>query len=263
MSLVACDGDQLVPANAPPAGSQPQTDNGQPTPPTADELLAQLEQAGREHPAIQADTEYKVDQQLTGDSEHRSGSVKYQADTPERPAMFYVVFNTLKLGEGPTMADKVEYAFDGHWLTIAKHRIKQMTRYEVAPAGERVEAFKLGKGPFPLPFGQTAETMNKYFVATTEPAGQDAPQNSDCLLLLPRDEYAEELNFTRLAMWVDRTSHLPVKLISADKSENITTVSFTNIDSSPSFNEADFHPRRPAGWQYSQESLHQADNIAP
>jgi len=262
-SLVGCDGTELNGDNGPtePNGQVDQGNDGQGealTPATVDELLAQLEQAGQDSPAIQADIDYHVDQQLTGDSEHRTGSVKYLAATEDQSARFYVGFDTLALGEGPTMADEVEYAFDGRWLTIAKHRIKQMTRYEVAAEGQRIEAFKLGKGPFPLPFGQTAETMNTYFNVTTAPAGDDAPTGADYLLLVPRKDRAEELNFTRLEMWIGRTTHLPVKLISTDKSENVTTVVFTNIDTSPTFEAGDFHPPRRAGWQYSQDSLQQA-----
>ncbi len=261
--LAACDGTELTDGKGPtePNGEVDQGDDGQgepPTPATVDELLAQIEQAGQDSPAITADIEYHVDQQLTGDSEHCTGSVKYQAAGEDQSARFYVGFDTLALGEGPTMADEVEYAFDGRWLTIAKHRIKQMTRYEVAAEGQRIEAFKLGKGPFPLPFGQTAETMNTYFHVTTAPPGDDAPTGADYLLLVPREDRAEELNFTRLEMWIDRTTHLPVKLISTDKSENVTTVVFTNIDTSPTFEAGDFHPPRRAGWQYSQQPLQQA-----
>ena len=262
--LAACDGTDVANGDSPadPNGGE-QGDNGQdgqpPTPATVDELLAQLEQAGLDSPAIQADVEYHVHQRLTGDSEHRTGSVKYVAGSEDASARFYVGFDTLALGEGPTMADEVEYAFDGRWLTIAKHRIKQMTRYEVAAEGERIEAFQLGKGPFPLPFGQTAETMNTYFHATTAPPGEDAPTNTDYLLLTPREDRAEELNFTRLEMWIDRTSHLPVKIISTDKSENVTTVVFANIDAAPTFEADDFHLPRRAGWQYSEEPLGQGE----
>ena len=262
MPLTACVNNELTDDNGDGQIGDRQAD-GPPGPAAVDELLAQLERAGQDSPAIQADIDYHVDQQLTGDSEHRTGSVKYQADTEDVPAKFYVVFDTLRLGQGPTMNDTVEYAFDGRWLTIAKHRIKQMTRYEVAAEGERVEAFKLGRGPFPLPFGQTAETMNSYFHVTTQPTDGDAPAETDYLLLVPRAEFAEELNFTRMEMWIDRTTHLPVKLISTDKSENVTTVVFTNIDTSPTFNAADFHPPRRAGWQYSQELLDHAGDVTP
>lgn len=254
--LIACNGTEIDNGNGTIDGpAQTDGQNNQPaTPATVDELLAQLEQAGVDSPAIEADIEYHIDQLLTGDSEHRTGAVKYQTETEDDSAKFYVKFDTLALGDGPTNADTVEYAFNGRWLTIAKHRIKQMTRYEVAAEGERVEAFKLGKGPFPLPFGQTAETMNTFFDITTAPPTDDAPANTDYLLLIPKEDRAEELNFVRMEMWIDRTTHLPVKLISIDKSENVTTVIFTNLDASPTFNAADFYPSRKAGWQYTQET---------
>ena len=258
--LAACDGTELTDGKGPtePNGEVDQGDDGQgepPTPATVDELLAQIEQAGQDSPAITADIEYHVDQQLTGDSEHRTGSVKYQAAGEDESARFYVGFDTLALGEGPTMADEVEYAFDGRWLTIAKHRIKQMTRYEVAAEGQRIEAFKLGKGPFPLPFGQEADDVIKFFLPTTRPLRDGEPKGAEYLKLVPRPRYLRRMSFVRLEMWIDLKRHLPVKLISRDQPGSITTVAFKNIQTPKSFPAEMFRLPRKAGWSYTEKPL--------
>ena len=69
-----------------------------------------------------------------------------------------IAFETLRQGAGRKIRAKVDYAFDGQWFTVAKHRIRQMTRYQVAVKGEHVEPMRLGKGPFPLPFGARRAT---------------------------------------------------------------------------------------------------------
>ena len=222
-------------------------------PPSLDDVLVAMEEAGRLHGRIAAKLDYEVDQPMTGDRERRTGTIRYQRQTDDIPPQFYVGFNTLQLGEGATLKDEVEYAFDGRWLTIAKHRIKQMTRYEVAAEGETVEAFRLGQGPFPVPFGQEAGAMKEYFDIATRPAGPADPENTTYLKLTPRDTHKEELSFVLLEMWIDRDTSLPVRMVSRDASRNTTTVTFTDIDTEVAFDEADFRLPRPLGWEYSEQ----------
>ncbi len=220
-----------------------------------DMILGALEAAGREHVQIVAEVDYQFDERMTGDSEHRTGAIKYQRQTEETPSRFYVGFETLQLGDGAMLKDKVEYAFDGRWFTIAKHRIKQMTRYEVAAEGEQVEAFKLGKGPFPLPFGQEAAVMHEHFDIITRGIGEADPENTWFLRLTPKEDLAEEMAFTRLDMWIDCDSHLPVKMVSRDKNRNVTAAVFSEIETDVELTDDDFHMPRPRGWEYSEQPL--------
>jgi len=240
---------------------QPSVDNGQTVqtsqpadqPLAVDAILDGMETAGRKHGRIAADLRYEVDQPMTGDHELRTGRTRYQRQTDDNPPRFYVGFDTLKLGEGAVLKDKVEYAFDGRWLTVAKHRIKQMTRYEIAEEGQTVDAFRLGKGPFPVPFGQEAAAMTEYFEITTRPLGPADPEGTHYLRLIPKPERAEELSFVALELWVDSKSFLPTRLVSRDVSKNVTTVTFTDVQTDVTFKEADFHLPRPIGWEYSEE----------
>jgi len=236
----------------PPGGNETQPAD---PPPPVDEILNRLERAGQAYPQIAADIRYRVDQPMTGDTELRTGNVKFQRAAEANPSRFYVDFDTLKLGEGPTLMDRVEYAFDGRWVTIAKHRIQQMTRFEVAAEGQAVDAFKLGEGPFPVPFGQDAETMRRTFEISLNPPREGDPANADCLVLIPRPSYQEGMGFTRIDLWVDRTTDLPVKIRTVDKNRNVTTVDFENTDTGQSFNETDFRLLRKIGWEYAEHRL--------
>ena len=76
----------------------------------------------------------------------------------------------------------MDWAFDGQFLTEVKHRIKQQTRYQLAAEGQKIEPMRLGKGPFPLPFGQKVEEVVKYFDVTSRgevrrPKGHRLPQD--------------------------------------------------------------------------------------
>ena len=237
------------------AADEPPIEPESPDAEQIDMILAALEAAGREHVQIVSKVDYRFDERMTGDREQRTGTIKYQRQTEETPSRFYVGFETLQLGDGALLKDKVEYAFDGRWFTIAKHRIKQMTRYELAAEGERIEAFKLGKGPFPLPFGQEAAAMYEHFDITTRDPGEEEPENTWYLRLTPKEDLAEEMSFTRLEMWIDRDRHLPVRLVSRDKNRNVTVAEFDEIQTDVELADRDFHMPRPLGWEYSEQAL--------
>jgi len=236
----------------------PDVENGsatKPAPPDevvdVETILAALEDAGQKVPALTADIEYGVDQRQTGDTEHRTGRIKYRRGDDDRPTGFYVGFDTLKLGDGPVLKDKVEYAFDGRWLTVAKERIKQMIRYEVAAEGVSADVFTLGKGPFPVPFGQEAAAMKDAFEMRTRPLREAEPEGTWYVHLTPKAEQ-EGPAFTRMEMWIDRQRHLPVRIVSEDKNRNVTTVVFSDIRTDVELGERDFHLPRRLGWDYTE-----------
>lgn len=240
-------------------GAKPQTQPATTTAPAADaeskKILDRLEQAGQKYQTVQADVKYHVLMRELGDSETRTGQVKFKLADKNHPARFYIRFDTLRQGAGRKLADKVEYAFDGQWLTEAKHRVKQMTRYQVAAKGERADPLKLGRGPFPIPFGQRAEDVIKHFKVTTRETKKTDPKNTDYLKLIRRKAYSDKINFTHMEMWIDRKTNLPVKVVSRDKNKDVTTVTFTNVKTNRKFDDKTFHLPRKLGWEYRVKRL--------
>ncbi|MGC9455461.1 MAG: LolA family protein [Phycisphaerae bacterium] len=227
--------------------------------PEAMEILRKLEAAGKEHEAIRAELTYEVVDRLTGDSEVREGEVFFRARTEESPEKFRISFRTLQQAGGPRILERVDYAFDGHWLTVARHRTKQMTRYQVVPEGETAQPLKLGKGPFPVPFGQQADDVVEHFHVSTRELREDEPEDTDYIELVTREKYAEQIAFEWLRMWVSHENHLPVKLVSRDKSERMTTVTFENTRTDAELGDDIFRLPRPLGWQYRIERLENAE----
>jgi len=237
--------------------SQPETD------PEALKILDALEQTGEKYAALRAEIDYHVHMAQTDDSERRTGYVSYRKKTDKTAACFRVHFDTLQLGEGAKLAEKVDYAFDGMWLSVAKHRAKNLTRYQVAAEGETVEPLRIGKGSFPLPFGQKTADVVKCFQVVTRPAREDEPKDADYLLMIPRPEQAGEMSFTRLEMWVDRATRLPVRVVSLDKSRNTTTVVFTKTQTDVKFDDKEFLLPQPFGWTVRVEPLREGANLKP
>ena len=145
-----------------------------PVDPKAKAILDRLEKAGKG--LIRAKTTYNVQQRLTGDEETRTGWVAVQLPSETTPWKFRASFDTLRLGEGPTKKNKVDYLFDGQWLTVAKHPIKSMNKYQIAADGEVVQAHRIGEGPFPMPFGQKTADVLSVCEVTTPPAAGGRPE---------------------------------------------------------------------------------------
>lgn len=234
--------------------SQPET---APTDVTAQTkaILDRLQAAGDKYTTLKADVNYVVEMRMTGETETRTGWVAFQKSTEKTPDMFRIHFDTLKLDQGKKSASQLDYIFDGQWLTIAKHNIKSMTRMQVAQPGEKVEALRIGKGPFPIPFGQKTDDMIKCLQITTREPEADDPANTDYLKLIPRKNYEEQLNFKKMEMWIDRVTNLPVKVIVKDKNKNVTIAEFTNIKTQAQIDPALFQMEKPAGWDLTIERM--------
>jgi len=243
------------PTTAPSTQSQPATD-------AAAEALRRLEASGQ-YRTIQAKLDYRLDMPQLGDSERRTGWVAYRRATERTRAMFRVRFETLSQRGGRAIRERVDYAFDGEFLTVAKHRIKDMVRYQVAGREQRIEPLRLGEGPFPLPFGQKADEVLEFFEAQTpQPSPQDPPKTLH-LLLTPRPEHADEFTVTRLELWIDPQLNLPVRIVSVDKSRNITTIAFAEIRLDEPVETKTFKIPRKLGWHYRVERLGKGRNLAP
>jgi hypothetical protein len=217
--------------------------------PAAVKILDALERAGRMYPTIRAEIDYHVDMPELGDSETRGGWVAYQRDLSSDDEKIRIHFETLQQGEGPNRRERLDYTFDGQWAAEAKHGIKQLTRYQVAPPGQKVRALQIGKGPFPpLPFGQKTQDVLSHYHAATRAATADDPPATDYLLLTAHRDKQKDLNFTRLEMWVDRKTALPVRIVGYEKDKNIHTVSLRNVQGGAEFPADMFELKKGFGW---------------
>jgi len=219
-------------------------------------VLEQLEAAGKTYPTIRAELLYEVSNPTLGDRELREGWVAFQTGTKDRPGRFRVHFETKKQGGGRKIRYRMDYAFDGKWLTQKNYKTRQIIRYQVAAEGERIEPLRLGQGPFPVPFGQRKDDVLEYFHAQARPAGPGEPAGTLCLELTARKQYRRKLGFARLQTWVDPKTHLPVKIVSLDTSKNVTTVEFRDIRTNPKLADAIFSLPRPLGWTVTVKRLY-------
>ncbi len=217
--------------------------------PKALDILQQLEQAGLKYPRITADLDFTVLNLEAGDRRRRTGKIYYQSKTKTSRQKFRIAFKTLQQDDGPVTSREVDYAFDGEFMTIRKAKIKQMERYQIPP--EQQDApLRLGKGPFPMPFGQKVADVIKHFRVITRPPKKGDPKDTAYLKLITRPSAAGAVDVAWMEMWVSRTSGLPVKIITENKSGNLTTVIFTKIETPKKIADKVFDLPHPGpGWK--------------
>jgi hypothetical protein len=265
-ACVACyaAGPTTAPQSVPtqPSVSRPTeaaTAPTQETSPEAMRILQALEEADDAYPLLRAELDYRIDMTLTGDTEARTGWVAFRSAANDVPAKFRIHFETLQQGERSKIRARVDYAFDGgQWMSEAKHRIKQLTHYQVAAKGEKVDLYRLGKGPFPMPFGQRVDDVLKYFEVTTRALRETDPKNTEYLKLVTRRNRRRETTFREMQLWVDRDTHLPVRLTTRDKSRNVTTVVFRSVRKATELEDDLFVLKRPWGWKERYMPLEKA-----
>ncbi|MFB3893846.1 MAG: outer membrane lipoprotein carrier protein LolA [Phycisphaerae bacterium] len=227
-------------------------------------ILDDLQAAGDKFPTLTAKVLYTTSNPAEESVEIRTGDLSYQKDTDKEPMKLLISFDKVTRADvGPggellnkkTFPERVLYALDGQWFTVMKFRINQMTRYQVAAAGEKVEPLRVGQGPFPLPFGQKAAEVIKFFEVKTRAPAADDPKNTVYLELTPRAANAKSVGFTKLQMWIDRDTNLPVKLVSTEKDGTVKSGEFSEIKTGEKFDQKIFSPEKPAGWDLTVEPL--------
>ena len=259
--------DANAPA-APTTTASPTTTTSAPAEALSEEamkILRELEAAGDKYRTIRSGLDYEVVNLVLGDSEKRTGWVAYsKGDDDKTPTRFRVTFEKCKLGVGAESNELVDYATsDGQWLTVVKHKIKNITLYQLAAEGQKVDLWRIGKGLFPLPFGQKAADMVKYFMPTTRPPVESDPNGTIYLRLVTRPQYDAELPTTRMEMWIDAKTYLPVRLKNRDKNKAVTTVTFKDITTNKAVDEGVFRIPHPIGYEVIRRPFGNEGAVAP
>ena len=119
--------------------------------PEVDRILERLEAAGRTIKDLRSQVSYKIVNPLIEDEIIKKGELFFKSDEPN--SRFLVRFDQT-IQEETVDRKKEWHMFDGRWYTEARESTKQIIKREVVGKGDQIDPFEIGKGPFPLPFGQ-------------------------------------------------------------------------------------------------------------
>jgi hypothetical protein len=237
-----------APAAAPaaPPATRPAEDAA--VDPAADELLTRIEARSKDLRTFRANVRYDRNQVLVGDKQRRFGSIVYVVGPP---AKFAVHFDRL-LVDGRVEKQDQRFIFDGRWLVERKDAEKQFTKRQVvAPDAPKDQAdpLNLGEGPFALPVTAKKERINRKYNAVLVPADKELdPKNTVHLKLTPRAGVKSDL--TRIDLWYDQETLLPVQARTLDDSENESVILVSNAVVNEKVDEQVFDTTEPQerGW---------------
>ena len=181
-----------------------------------DAVLGELNGVGKKLQQFSAKLKLTETDQGLGTSTVRTGNVYFQK-TPDGGARIHVLFDQ-RIEEERKLAykEKVEYLLDGPWLIDRNYKTRNEVKRQVLKPGQKMDLFKLGEGPFPLPIGQDPQDVHKVFDVKKIAPAKDDPANTVHLELTPKPDTDLARKFHSLDVWVDAKTHMPVRVDTLD-----------------------------------------------
>ena len=247
----------IVMADDPPAPtSQPATKPVSPEQVKINQILADQEAADKKLKTLSAKMVYEKED-VFGDKVKKTGRFVYLKPNKFRIDFEFRIVNKRILVEGKA------YIFDGKQLLLVNKPRKRVTIFILPPPkpGQKpANALQLGKGPFPMPFGQKAETIRKLFdVKLIPPTEAETKAGLDHLRLTPKKGTSLAKKYKWIDFWFDKEVKLPLKLRYMDSGENVVTVTFEKKGlkvNDPKVTVKDFaQPKVGADWSVVREPL--------
>jgi outer membrane lipoprotein-sorting protein len=207
-----------------------------------DEILDALDARGKDFKTFTANVTLKEESLDVGGATTRSGKVCYE-EQGNGNARIRVTFDKLKRGDRPEINEQLEYELVDGKLIERNYKTKSQVTQQIIRPGEKIDLFKLGQGPFPLPIGQPKEEVHKQFEVKKPESSKDDPDPPGTvhIQLLPNPDTKLARKLKTIDAWVDVKSHMPVRIATIDHNETMDrTTDLSNVQINPSLSDADF-----------------------
>lgn len=230
-----------------------------------DKILTRLEQ--RDVDDLTARLRWDIESPIEEDVIRKFGQVWYKKMDPVAKfrARFdrKVVAEPGQLGSGTQRKIDEEHLFDGRWYYLIQHATKSVSKEQIRKPGDPTDVYALGRGAFPLPFGQKKAEILREFVVRRLPPTPSDPKDTDHLELTPRPGTQMAPYYKTMHFWVQRkgsNAGLPIKvrvekLGGTGKVKNIITVTFTDIKLNSGLSSSVFNFTVPAGYQVDETPI--------
>ena len=170
-------------------------------------------------------------------------------------SMFLIEFES-RIADGEKIKNVEKYAFDGEWFTEFNEKSRSVTRRQIVRKGERIDPFKLGNGPFPMPFGQKRDEILREFTVERRKPELEDPPGSIHLHCVPRRGTQLASKYSRVEIFVDRKIELPIRIVSESKMDSSRIeVDFKGVNTDAAPAGSRFNIACPAGFQEQFERL--------
>ena len=145
--------------------------------------------------------------------------------------------------------DRHDYVLAGPDLIDRDYATKKQTTRQIRQPGEKLDLFKLGEGPFPLPVGQAREDVLKDFDVEELPNADKAVLAVIKLSPKPKTPMAEKFN--SITVKIDRDTKLPTEIKTVDKEQidtNTATLTKIQVNNAIGDKAFDLEPIDPSDW---------------
>ncbi|MBU0639057.1 MAG: outer membrane lipoprotein carrier protein LolA [Planctomycetes bacterium] len=228
--------------------------------PTVDKILTRLE--ARPVHDLRARLTWKRTYAIEeeDDSSVKVGEIFFKELDPV--PKFLVHFQESIVGRRKHELDE-KHMFDGRWYVELQSKTKAVIRREVRREGDQINPYRIGEGPFPLPFGQKKSDMLREFAVTHIASTAADPPGTDHLQLVPRADTQTGQRYKTIDVWVaqeGKHAGLPTKVVTAKKDgtgkvNSTLTIVFTEIRLNEGFSASLFKIETPPGWLEEVETL--------
>ncbi|MCK6484062.1 MAG: hypothetical protein HUU22_16810 [Phycisphaerae bacterium] len=220
-----------------------------------DSILDRLETKGKAVRDLRTEVRREAIENFPVEGEKRTQDGKLLFRRLEPNPRFVIRFEKFT-ADGIVRDDLQAFWFDGEWLIELQEKTKRAIRRQVVRPGEKVDVFKIGHGPFPLPFGQSRRDMLRNFSIRLAPPKPHDPPNCDHLVCIPRASGDLERRYKQVDLYVDRKLELPVRIDAVKKQDDAEIrVYFNKIEVNVGLAAAEFEFTLPAGYHVSEEPL--------
>ena len=119
---------------------------------------------------------------MLDDVQKYEGILRFRVGEPN--PRFLIRFDKF-IQEGIESREKQWHAFDGQWYIEVREKTETINKRQIVRPGEKLNVFKLGQGPFPLPFGQNKkDILDNFTVKLIRPdSPKDPPDTLQYIVL--------------------------------------------------------------------------------
>ena len=189
---------------------------------SVDQTLDQLHDAGKDLKSLTADVSLADagDPGMGDDVKTRRGSMVVKRGAGTTQALIRI--DTKTVGKR-TFEERRDVLLDGNSFVDRDYQNKKETDRKL---DGKIDLFKLGQGPFPLPIGQSKEDVKAQFDVTETKPGT--------LQLAPRPGSQLAPKYKTITVTVDPVSGFPVQIRTIDPNDTSdTTITLSNIKTNP------------------------------
>jgi outer membrane lipoprotein-sorting protein len=231
--------------------------------PAVDKILTRLE--NRTVHDLRAQVTWRL-QYVMDDEEDaisKQGQIWYQQQEPV--SKFLVHFErSISAGRAHRLDER--HLFDGQWYVSLDSQTRTVVRRQVRRPDDRHNPYRLGEGPFPVPFGQKkSDILAEFEVTLVAPEAGDPP-DTDHLRLEPRPDSQTGRTYKTVDVWIAREGPhhgLPFKVHTSKKDgtgqiNSFISITFSEARLNEGFSGGVFEIKTPRGYQEEVEELRPA-----